>query len=87
MRSLVLIGRRSASVVEKTKDADERHGSMEREIGEEKEVSCYHDLAERETAVADGYCPICLAAELDRLKKLIQEHDEFCPECWPIKDT
>jgi hypothetical protein len=25
---------------------------------------CQHDLAERETMVADGYCPVCLSAAL-----------------------
>jgi len=32
-------------------------------------MPCPHDLAERETAVADGYCPICLAAQMDKLEK------------------
>jgi len=27
-------------------------------------MECKHDLAERETAVADGYCPICLRQQL-----------------------
>ena len=42
---------------------------------------CTHDLAERETDVADGMCPKCLVKEIDRLKAeaeaqkyLIQEH-------------
>lgn len=29
---------------------------------------CPHDLAERETAVADGYCPLCMEAEIKRLQ-------------------
>jgi hypothetical protein len=30
---------------------------------------CPHDFTERETAViADGYCPLCMAAELEQLR-------------------
>ena len=29
-------------------------------------IKCLHDLAEKETACADGCCPICLAKELDK---------------------
>jgi hypothetical protein len=29
---------------------------------------CNHDLAEQETACADGFCPICATAEIVRLK-------------------
>jgi hypothetical protein len=32
---------------------------------------CEHDLAERETACADGFCPICAAAELALLRPAI----------------
>ena len=31
-------------------------------------MPCTHDLAERETMCADGYCPACLKAELDAIK-------------------
>lgn len=31
-------------------------------------MTCPHDLAERETAVADGYCPLCMHEELARLR-------------------
>jgi hypothetical protein len=32
------------------------------------EVTCPHDIAERDIAVsADGYCPLCQAAKLKRL--------------------
>jgi hypothetical protein len=34
-------------------------------------MTCPHDLAERETAVADGMCPLCLAAEIKRLRALV----------------
>ena len=30
-------------------------------------MTCPHDLAERETACAEGMCPICAAAEIERL--------------------
>jgi hypothetical protein len=32
-------------------------------------MTCPHDLAERETGVADGMCPLCLAAEIKQLKQ------------------
>jgi len=33
-------------------------------------MKCDHDLEERESSVyADGYCPICMAAEIERLTK------------------
>ena len=31
--------------------------------------TCNHDLAEQETACADGFCPICATAELAEAKK------------------
>lgn len=31
--------------------------------------SCPHDLAERENACGDGMCPLCLAVELEAVKK------------------
>ena len=31
-------------------------------------MTCPHDLAERETACADGMCPLCLAADIGRLQ-------------------
>jgi hypothetical protein len=38
-------------------------------------VTCPHDLAERETAVADGHCPLCPhpdVARLDALDRFLQ---------------
>ena len=29
---------------------------------------CTHDLSERETAVADGYCPMCLVETIEQLE-------------------
>lgn len=34
---------------------------------------CSHDLANRETACADGMCPLCLAIELDKLREEIKK--------------
>lgn len=31
-------------------------------------MSCKHDLAERETACADGMCPLCMVVEIERLQ-------------------
>jgi hypothetical protein len=43
-------------------------------------MRCSHDLAERETACADGMCPICAAVraelaqiEIERLRALLQK--------------
>lgn len=51
---------------------------------------CKHDLADRETACADGMCPLCLGAEVARLKNLFEhgrmlvagvlEHTSSCAE-------
>ena len=30
--------------------------------------NCTHDLPERETAVADGYCPMCLVSTIEELQ-------------------
>jgi len=37
---------------------------------------CEHDLAEKETACADGKCPICLVLQLARLLKRMREARE-----------
>jgi hypothetical protein len=34
-------------------------------------LTCPHTLADKETACADGYCPMCLAAELDEKQSVI----------------
>jgi hypothetical protein len=41
-------------------------------------MTCPHDLAERETMVADGTCPICLMEEIDRLRR---EREEWRNRC------
>jgi hypothetical protein len=33
---------------------------------------CKHDLAEQDTACADGLCPLCLQAEVKRLREGIE---------------
>jgi hypothetical protein len=40
---------------------------------------CEHDLAERETACADGYCPLCLSRKLHQLRKAIEKHKKKNP--------
>jgi len=36
-------------------------------------VTCTHDFIEREGAVlADGYCPLCQAAEIERLREQVE---------------
>lgn len=34
-------------------------------------TACIHTLSDRETAVADGMCPDCLAADNARLRELL----------------
>ena len=34
-------------------------------------MACEHDLIERESAVHDGACPICSAAEIERLRSAL----------------
>ena len=42
-------------------------------------TQCTHDLAERETACADGMCPICKAAEIERLRAALQSISDLPP--------
>jgi hypothetical protein len=40
------------------------------------EVNCPHNFDEREIAVtADGYCPLCMAAEIKRLRHDLRHYD------------
>jgi hypothetical protein len=41
---------------------------MDEEWREIAGYQCPHDLAERETACADGLCPLCLQSEVQRLE-------------------
>lgn len=36
-------------------------------------MTCQHELYEREVACADGMCPQCLRAEVERLRGLLTE--------------
>ncbi len=36
-------------------------------------MSCEHELGERETACADGMCPLCLAADNTALRMVIKD--------------
>ena len=33
-------------------------------------MTCTHDAAEQDTAIADGYCPLCMQADNERLRGL-----------------
>lgn len=35
-------------------------------------IPCQHELSDKETMVADGMCPLCLANENRRLRELVQ---------------
>ena len=35
-------------------------------------MRCEHDLAERETACVDGYCPLCLRIRITKLTEAIR---------------
>jgi len=39
-------------------------------------MTCQHEIWERETAVADGMCPLCMAKELERLQAEVQDWRE-----------
>ena len=38
---------------------------------------CPHDVADREVAVADGMCPLCLANDNERLRAALQQIKEL----------
>jgi DNA repair exonuclease SbcCD ATPase subunit len=40
----------------------------------QKWIDCEHDLAEMETACADGLCPICLRSRIVELEEGIKKH-------------
>ena len=45
-------------------------------------MPCAHDISERETAVADGKCPLCMANELAKLREeLYVPGVHVCPKC------
>lgn len=60
-------------------------------------MSCVHDLAEKETACADGYCPICLAEDNDGMPqklldvaffdRVIAENESLLTESSVLWDT
>ena len=41
-------------------------------MSDASKTPCSHDFTEREVAVADGYCPLCLAAELTALREELE---------------
>jgi hypothetical protein len=41
-------------------------------------MKCSHDFSERESSVAtEGYCPICMAAEIERLRAALRPFAQF----------
>jgi hypothetical protein len=48
---------------------------------------CQHEFWERESAVADGFCPICQCAEIGRLKTDLKEQRElYRHDCAKLMD-
>lgn len=43
-------------------------------------MKCIHDLAERETACADGACPLCLAKQFVAAEKLCELYFNIAAE-------
>jgi hypothetical protein len=39
------------------------------------QMGCTHDLAERETAIADGMCPLCLLKRINEIEAKLALHD------------
>lgn len=37
-------------------------------------MPCTHELWDMETACADGMCPLCLAADLARVRAVVAQH-------------
>lgn len=55
-------------------------------------MACDHDLAEKETACADGLCPLCAVADIARTKaalataaELIEELRDYARAAWDDK--
>lgn len=43
---------------------------------------CTHDLAERETVCADGYCPLCMIKDLSALRQELVEFEQTFDLRW-----
>ena len=39
-------------------------------------MTCKHDIAEQDTYVADGYCPLCLLDQIQRLQARVEALEE-----------
>lgn len=51
--------------------------------------TCTHDIPEQESACADGHCPLCAAAEIERLTAESERRKaalEACVEFWSDTD-
>jgi len=49
-------------------------------------TDCTHDLAERETACADGMCPLCLARQVADMNAAISTANEARRDAWRLKE-
>lgn len=48
-------------------------------------MTCHHDDHAREMAVlADGYCPLCMATEVERLRAVILNIQSLAEQGFPI---
>ena len=50
-----------------------------------RDMNCEHDINAREVAVvADGYCPLCMEVEIDRMRALLIEARQWL---WDVEKT
>ena len=40
-------------------------------------MTCKHDIAEQDTYVADGYCPLCLLDQIQRLQARVDQLEQL----------
>ena len=47
---------------------------------------CKHELAEQDTYIADGYCPLCLLDQIQRLQARVDELESACVH-WKVAES
>ena len=47
-------------------------------------MTCKHDIAEQDTYVADGYCPLCLLDQIQRLQARVDELEAVVREAYEV---
>ena len=45
-------------------------------------MTCKHDIAEQDTYVADGYCPLCLLDQIQRLQARVAKLEAANRKLW-----